>query len=455
MKKLIYITLAVSSLSLTACRKYVEIPPEQTKTLSTAIDYQQLMYDSFNNEKGYYLPIFSGDDAGSNEVTWQTGLQVSAGNAYIWADRNYGQTEEDSDWQTAYKKIFIYNTIVEGIGTSIGSDQEKQTGLSYALVHRAFEYFSLVNIYGNQYTAATAATDPGVPLLLQPKFLGDLKRASVQAVYDQVISDLTTAIPGLSNLPDFPSNPSKASAYALLARVYLHQRDFANAEKFADLSLALKSSLIDLNTYRSGTPAFPTKVNNPEELLIKRTGQFPSAFPLSTDAENMYDKANDLRYTLLTVPGATLPSATFTISRGYNKARLTFDGGYIGPSVPEMILIKAECQARANNISSALTLLNDLRKKRFNNAATYVNLTANTSNEALHQVIDERKREFVARGFRWFDQRRLRQDAGFIGTITRVFKGVSYKLEPNSNRYTYPIGDKYILLNPEIIQNPR
>jgi len=313
----------------------------------------------------------------------------------------------------------------------------------------------LVNLYGKQYTASTAATDPGVPLLLQPKFLGDLTRASVSTVYDQVIADLNASLPGLKNLPDFPSNPSKASAYALLARVYLHKRDFAQAERYADLSLAIQSTILDLNVYKSGTPVFPTKVNNPEELLIKRTSQFPVAFPLSLDAENMYDKTNDIRYTLLTAPGATLPATTFTVSRGYNKSRLTNDGAYIGPSVPEMILIKAECQARAGNITATLTTLNDFRKKRYNNAVAYVNLTASSADQALHLVIDERKREFVARGFRWFDQRRLRQDAGFITTVTRVFKGVTYTLEPNSNRYTFPIADKYILLNPEITQNPR
>lgn len=455
MNKKIYLIIAVCLFSFTACRKYVEIPPEQTKTLTTAAYYTQLMYNTFSTQQGYYLPIFSGDDAGSDESKWQIGLTVSAANAYSWADRNFSAIEEDTDWQIAYKKIFIFNTVVDGIMSSTGTDQEKKTGMSYALVHRAFEYFSLVNIYGKQYNAATATTDPGVPLMLQPKFLTDLTRASVASVYDQVINDLNTAIPGLNDLPDFPSNPSKSSAYALLARVYLHKRDFVQAEKYADLSLALKSTVMDLNLYKAGTVAFPNQTANTEELLIKKTGQFPGAFPISTDAENMYNKTNDLRYTLLTAPGATFTNTTFTVSRGYNKIKLGADGAYIGPSVPETILIKAECQARAGNIAGTLGLLNDFRKKRYNNAFAYVNLTAASANEALHLVIDERKREFVARGFRWFDQRRLRQDEGFISTVTRSFKGVTYTLEPTSNRYTYAIGDKYIVLNPEITQNPR
>jgi hypothetical protein len=454
MKKIIYIIFAVGLLSVSACRKYVEIPPEQTKILSNTADYLQLMYNSFEMEKGYFYPVFSGDDVGSPETTWQNGLQAPLANAHIWGEKNFGANEEDLDWQIAYRNIFIYNTVVDGIMGSNGSDDEKQLGKSYALVHRAFSYFTLVSIYAKQYNAATATTDPGVPLLLEPKFLGDLTRASVQTVYDQVIADLTNAIPALRNLPDFPSNPSKASAYALLSRVYLHKRDFVQAERYADLSLALQSTLLDLNVYKTGAPAFPTKVNNPEELLIKRTIQYP-VVPLSADAENMYDKTNDIRYTLLTAPGASFQGTTFTVSRGYNKSRLTNDGGYVGPSVPEVMLIKAECQARANNVGGALTSLNNLRKKRYNNAVPYVDLVAGTADQALHLVIDERKRELVARGFRWFDQRRLRQDPGFIGTVTRVFRGSTYTLEPNSNRYTYAIADKYVQLNPEITQNPR
>jgi hypothetical protein len=58
-------------------------------------------------------------------------------------------------------------------------------------------------------------------------------------------------------------------------------------------------------------------------------------------------------------------------------------------------------------------------------------------------------------GNRWYDQRRLQKDNGFISTVSRTFKGVTYTLAPGSNEYTFAIADKYILLNPEIEQNPR
>lgn len=455
MKKYIYTLLAMSLLSFSACRKYVEIPPEQTKILSTTEDYKQLMYNSSTTEQSYYYPIFSGDDAGTNETTWQNTLSFSDGNVYTWSDRFFGSNEEDFDWQTPYKKIFLWNTVIEGIMSSEGNEVDKQLGLSYALVNRAYDYFVLVNLYGKPYNPTTAATDPGVPLVLKPKFLTDLKRASVEEVYNQITSDLIAAIPGLKDVPDFNTNPSKAAAYALLARAYLHKRDFVQAERYADLSLAIKNTILDLNAYKAAPTTFPTKLLNTEELLVKKTGRYPSAFPLSADAENMYDKSKDLRYTIFTIPGGNVRFGSFTVARAYNKSIITNDGGYVGPSVPEMVLIKAECQARVGNVANALTLLNDFRIKRYDNATAYIKLTAGTANEALHLVIDERKREFVARGFRWFDQRRLTQDAGFVANLTRVFKGNTFTLAPGSNRYVYAIADKYITLNPEITQNPR
>lgn len=440
----------------TACRKYVEIPPSQSKVLSSTSDYQQLLYNSTVVEQAYYYPVFSGDDAGSNETTWQNSLNAITGNTYTWAEKNYGSTEEDLDWLNCYKRIFIYNTVINGIAGSNGLEQDKQAALSSALVHRAFDYFTLVNIYGKQYDAATAAADLGVPLVLEPKFTTDLTRLSVQKVYDQIKADLLASLAGLPPLPDFNSNPSKAAAYAILARVYLNTREFSEAEKYADLSLALQSTILDLNNYKAVPTTFPAKLNDKEELLIKRTIQYPVAFPLSSNAVNMFDKTNDLRYILFTAPGATLPNTTFTVSRGYNQTRLHADASvYVGPSVPEVTLIKAECEARAGNTATAVAILNTFRKKRFNNAVAYVDLTAATSNAALHLVIDERKREFIARGFWWFDQKRLSKDEGFVTAISRVFKGVTYTLEPGSNRYNYAIADKYIALNPEITQNPR
>ncbi|WP_442588809.1 RagB/SusD family nutrient uptake outer membrane protein [Pedobacter sp. AW31-3R] len=454
MQKIIYKVLLCGIIfCAVSCRKYVEIAPENTRVLELTSDYQQLLYNTTTTDRTYFMPLYAGDDMGTADVRWQNSLSLLPGNIYTWAAKNYTATEEDQEWQYLYQQLYLCNSITEGIMDSKGgTENQKKAVLSSALVHRAFIYYTLVNLYAKQYDPATAATDPGVPLVLGTRFFTDLTRASVQKVYDQIQTDLTQALPNLPNLPDFNSNPSKAAAYAILARVYLNTREFSEAERNANLALGLQSTLLDLKAYLATPRTYPGRIANPEEILLKKAIQTPVSFPLSEDVLSLFS-TTDLRYVLFTVPGTGLWNPTFD-TRAYNNNQVSVDGIFVGPCVPEMMLIKAECEARAGNVETSLSVVNALRIKRFK-TEDYMPLTASTANEALHQVINERRREFVGRGFRWFDQRRLSKDAGFISAVTRSYRGQTYTLEPGSNKYIFPIGDKYILLNPEIVQNPR
>ncbi|MBE9602431.1 RagB/SusD family nutrient uptake outer membrane protein [Pedobacter sp. MC2016-24] len=462
MKKLLYaIFISVILCGATACRKYVEIEPENLRVLKLTADYQNLLYNSTVMDLSYFKPIYSGDDIASDDIKWQNTLAVTTGNMYIWADRVYGFNEEDVDWVNSYKQIFICNQVLLGVMSSEGGSQiQKEAAYASALVHRAYAYYTLVNLYAKQYDPESANTDPGIPLVTQPNFTADLTRASVKAVYDFIAADLMRALPALPDQPDFISNPSKPAVYAMLSRVALNRRDFVEAKRTADLALTFKRGLIDLSSnvaVGSALPTMPLKFQNPEEIFFKRTPSLNPAIPLSPDALAVFTyspaAAKDLRYVNFTVSGSTLFNSPFT-TLAYRRASLAGDGTYTGPSVPEMLLIKAECEARAGNTNAALDLLNELRKKRFK-PADYADLSAANATVALGLVLDERKREFMGRGFRWFDQRRLSKDAGLVKTVTKVFKDVTYTLQPGSNRYTYAIADKYTQLNPEIVQNPR
>lgn len=461
MKKLLYAIFISGILcGATACRKYVEIEPENLRVLKLTADYQNLLYNSTVMDLSYFKPIYSGDDIASDDIKWQNSLALTTGNMYIWEDRVYGFNEEDVDWVNTYKQIFICNQIILGVMSSEGGTQvQKEAAYASALVHRAYAYYTLVNLYAKQYDPQTASTDPGVPLVTQPNFTANLTRASVKAVYDFIADDLNRALPALPDQPDFISNPSKPAAYAMLSRVALNRRDFAEAKRTADLTLGFKRGLINLNDHLAvGTalPTMPAKFQNPEEIFFKRTPSLNPSMPLSPDALAAFTYSaaaeKDLRYVNFTVSGSTLFGSPFT-TLAYRRTSLVTDGTYTGPSVPEMLLIKAECEARAGNTNAALDLLNELRKKRFK-PADYADLSAANATAALSLVVDERKREFMGRGFRWFDQRRLSQD-GLVGSVTRVYKGTTYTLRPGSNRYTYAIADKYTQLNPEIVQNPR
>jgi hypothetical protein len=456
MKQLLYTISALALLATTACRKYVEISPVNVRELKYTKDYQGLLYNSFLlMEKTYLYPLYASDEVWTADGTvWQTNLNINAGYAYCWLPKIWSETQEDQDWASQYTIIYNTNIVVNEVMSSEGgSDADRIKAYSEALVHRAYAYYTLVNNYAKQYDETTAASDPGVPVVLQANFTANLKRVPVAGVYDQIVNDLLTALPNLAPTPDVITNPSRAAVYAILSRVYLNKRDFTKAGLYADSALQLKNTLVDLNAYAAAPTTYPSKVNDPENIFSKTVTSAPTTLPLSNDLMILFDPVNDLRYTLFTKAGADIPASNFT-NRGYYKHRLVNQGIYVGPKVPEMMLIKAECEARAGNTSTALSMLNNLRKKRLATTG-YTDLTATDAQQALQLVITERRKELMGTGARWFDQRRLQKDNGFISTVSRPFKGVTYSLAPGSHEYTFAIADKYILLNPEIEQNPR
>jgi tetratricopeptide (TPR) repeat protein len=292
-----------------------------------------------------------------------------------------------------------------------------------------------------------------VPLLLKAKLFANLKRATVKEVYDQILADTKAAIPLLPATPDNVIKPSKAAAYALLAKAYLYMRSFSNAAAYADSALAIKNTLADYNPYvATSSYTFPTQFNDKEVMLRKVPRLTYGAVQLSSGLLSLLS-TNDIRYKLFVVAGSKL-SPQFTGLGFWPRDRYNSgDKSAVGLTVPDTWLIKAECLARAGNKDAAIKMVNDLRKLRFS-AADYADLSATDAADALRIVIEERRREFFGRGTRWFDQRRLNMDAAFAKPFTRTFDGQTFTLQPGSNGYTFPLALSLIVLNPEIEQNP-
>lgn len=454
--KLSIIIILAAIFAAAGCRKYVEIDQLSVKTLKYTTDYRYILNNNNVLEGTFSYPILSGDDTEINDPTRQNTLTDIQANVYAWASKYTTETQSDIDWDKQYKTIYTCNQVLEGVLASQGgTEAEKQKIYAEALVHRAYAYLILVNIYGKQYDAATAAKDPGVPLLTTPDLYTKLNRASVSEVYELIIKDLQASIGRLPNLPDFNVRPAKVSAYALLAKAFLNMRDFARAGSYADSTLSLQSGLLDLKSYETSPGTIPVRLNNPEVIFSKVANVVYPAISVSSDLLNAMGPT-DLRYKLFTDSRARFGSQFSTAFTGRASCKYLINEFVIfnGPSVPEIMLIKAECLARAGASSEAITIVNALRSKRFT-AANYTPVTASNGNDALRIVIEEKRKEFLGTGMRWFDQKRLNLDLAFAQSKSRTLKGTDYVLQPNSNRYLYPIGDKYILLNPELEQNLR
>jgi len=456
MKNRYSIILFALAITLASCRKYVEIDQLSVRTLKYTSDFRNTMNNNGVLEGTYSYPILSGDDIDISDATRQNFLGDILGNVYTWAPKYTSDSQSDADWDKQYRTIYVCNQVLDGVLTSQdGTEAEKQRIYAEALVHRAYAYLTLVNMYGKQYNSATASTDLGVPLLTTQNLFTKLDRASVADVYKQILGDLRKSISRLPGLAEYNVRPAKVSGYAIFAKTYLNMRDFNNAALYADSALALQSGLLDLKTYENAPGTILVRLLNPEIIFSKIAGVNYAATSLSSDLLTSLG-TTDLRYKLFTDVGNRFRgqfSASFT-GRASTKYLINESVINNGPTVPEMMLIKAECLSRAGKTADAMTLINNLRIKRFT-AANYAPLTAASAADALRIVVEEKRREFFGTGMRWFDQKRLNLDNDFAITKNRSFKGVNYTLQPNSNLYVYPIGDKYILLNPELQQNPR
>jgi len=453
-KKICYIPLLALAIGAASCRKYVEVEQPNQRTFKYTADYQKLLNNVSVMERSASLPMLSADDINlESNTSLQTLLTNELGNIYTWAADYYTSDQGDAGWDQLYNLVYVCNQVTANVmGSAEGTDAEKQGVYAEAQVQRAATYLTLVNLYARVYNRANAATDPGLPLLLSPDLFVSLKRASVQEVYDQIIKDLTAAIP---YLPDQSANrlhPGKAAGYALLARTYLYMQRYAEAAENAAKSLSYQQTLLNLNDYADGSQAFPRRLDNAEVMMSKQASK-PGYIdlPLSSGLVNLFD-TRDLRYVLFTRNGSTFQPA-FTGRGSYRDKMFLGDNVTVGVGVPEMMLTQAEALARADDKNGALALVNNLRQHRFK-PADYTPLTAATAADALRIVLEERRRELFGTGLRWYDQRRLSVEPAWVSTVTRVFKGASYTLRPG-DRYVYPIPPKNIELNPELVQNAR
>lgn len=454
--------------SMGSCEKYVDIKTQGQLTPSTIENYRYLLNNTTMLEAAPAISDMASDDL---EILDGSAQQLSLASsdfngyycrAYQWADDIYpidNQYHKDDNWNRLYNAIAYANTVIAEVPHVTDGTKAQIDELSAeAKIHRASAYLMLANTYAKPYHQEHASTDLGLPMVLRPTTEQSLKRGTLQELYDAILDDIQSALPALPEKQQYTTLPSKASAYALLARTYLYMNRYAEAAAAADQALSLHSQLIDLTQISSSTMTkYPLRVINPEILLSKVpingvTAYAPTSFRLSNDLSALFD-TNDQRYNLFTVPGKTVSSWQVYDGRYYYLDYYKNEGRNVGPSVPEMLLIKAEVEARNNQPAAAMTWVNRLRSKRIL-AGGNVNLVASNADDALVKVVEERRREFMFRMLRWWDMRRLKDDARFQKTYTRTFAGKTSTLAPNSDRYVFRIAQYEINLSPEIQQNP-
>jgi hypothetical protein len=430
MKKIIVLLCFLTfTIAFPSCKKYLDAKSDKSLQIPSSVPDLQALLDNATLLNGYNGVSFGEASADNYFMTDDEYNQMDEGNrnSYIWNNNNYNNFP--NDWAFLYNVINIANIVLDNIN-SIKANSQNQSAWDNAkgsaLFFRGYSFLQGAFIFCKAYDESTSEQDYGMALKLTSDFNAPTIRANLEETYAQIITDLKNAMVLLPDLPVHVLRPSKSSCYALLARTYLSMRSYDSCLKYADLSLKIKSDLINYNSVASGN-TYPFSRFNEEDLFdnIASRPNYYTFFYGQIDT-TLYDSyaENDLRKVLFFKQNSV--GYYFTGSyAGYYM--------YIGLATDEVYLMRAESYARLGNKDAALSDLNTLLETRWLNG-TYVPFEASTSEDALGIILKERRKELVFSNLRWMDIKRLNKEGANI-SLTRIINGNTYTLPPNDNRF--------------------
>lgn len=436
------------ALIFTSCNQdFLDIKPSQNLRIPNSdADYLAILDNITNMNQGssHILGIIGSDeiylDAQAFDAIPSTGDNTYQKNAYVWADQVYvGDESQLIDWSMGYFRILWSNIVLDGLKKNqLRSEKSEQHDLitGMALFHRALNYYNLAQLYCPVYNSNTKDSNFGLPLRLEADVTLHQPRSSLSDTYAQLMGDLEEAALLLPEDPGSIFRPSKAAAFALLAKVYLQMGLYEEALANVNSALALKSDLMNFEI--NGLDAefsFPLYGKNNPEIIFYSTLYNPlllSAAYVNVDTMVMdLYAAGDFRKERYV---KTNDDNSYSFIGSYSGD----DKFFTGIATDELFLVRAEASARSGDLHSALADLNTLRQNRIAESH-FVKLESSDPIEVMQWIITERRRELLLRGTRWEDLRRWNQDPSFAVDLVRIIREEEYRLISNSRKYCWPL----------------
>ncbi|WEK33638.1 MAG: RagB/SusD family nutrient uptake outer membrane protein [Candidatus Pseudobacter hemicellulosilyticus] len=438
-------------LLLSACDKeeeWLDVKRQSTDVTPASMkDMEALLNNTYVFNAGYAVLGLCGSD---NIILTDDNLAAASEQdrrLYLWDPNPYITDKGVLDYLNQYNRVRYANLVLEGLD-KLGTASDPAQGSRFqaeALFFRAMTYYNLSQTYCVPY-APDKLSAPGLVLRTgsDPNIVN--QRSSIQDTYDNILQDFRQAAAVLPRNGKYSSSPSRPAAHAFLAKVFLSMELYDSAWYHADKALAEYSTLLDYNdpvlvnpssSFRFPAFSSDASLNNPEIIFFASSGSTAITWPfygIQYAHPALYASygTDDLRRTL--------------IYQDLGAGRVQFWGAYAGTyynfsgiASNELFLIRAETAARAGRTTDAMSDLNTLLRKRYR-TGTYTDRAAASAEDALQQVLTERRKELPFTGqLAWEDLRRLNKDPRFARTLTRVQNGITYELPPGDKRYTFLI----------------
>ena len=476
MKK-IYTLIAVATFFV-SCDKYLDITPKGRVIPESTEDFRLLLNRGYQEFPNYKSPLFLRTD---NIMLKEAEKDDSQSlNIYSWGEvpTTFNDSPYALPYQMFYQTIFYTNEVINTGKEKMPASEQKNQILAEAYALRAYAYFGLVNIYAEHYNKNTASSDKAIPLVLNIDLEQSFPRATVQQIYDLILSDMAQAENLMNVDRQKPENNfafSKVALYAFYSRLYLYMGEWEKSLNYTDKALALQSGLQDLSSlgydiyspqtifyYQRRSDEMIMALDKPvltgDENVAYVTDDFLDLFDPTQDRkvtnhQSPMSKITDLRMIVSVVPdyyadySKECPDDSFTCKQAYYKYSINKQGiARCSFRTAELYLTKAELLTRLQRENEAKAVFLELLKKRHKQTAetaleTEIN---NLSGDALLQrILIDRNIELFAEGHRWFDLRRSNKKQ-----IIHKYKDRVYTLNANDSRYVIPIPESIIKENP-------
>ncbi|KQC29818.1 RagB/SusD family nutrient uptake outer membrane protein [Flagellimonas eckloniae] len=278
-------------------------------------------------------------------------------------------------------------TIKNVSGNTLVSEAESKRILGEAYFMRAFGHFEVLRLFGQFYDVSSAY---GIVLKKELSTVANsqIARSSVQESYDFIVSDLDESI---ARNVIFSQNyyASSTTAKAYKANVLLYMGGEANyTEAIGLVDEVIASGEVTLE------PNFEDIFSNGEansEVIFTRVAAEGQSSKFSFYYQTAIKASDWIKDYLLDDPRA--PYSYDDSNNRVKKIYTSEIGG--GPRnfmrLAEVYLIKAECQARLNQLTEAEATLNIIRNRAYSGAAPALIYT--TQQELLDLVFDEYVKE--------------------------------------------------------------
>ncbi|WPR76031.1 RagB/SusD family nutrient uptake outer membrane protein [Algoriphagus sp. NG3] len=214
--------LILSFCGIFSCNGFLDEKPDKSILVpQTASEFEALIdnFDRINSTP--VLPFIYADDYWTTPSNWNN-FAPWVQNAYKWSNDPYLPNESTLDFSILYRKIFTCNVVLDKVYENPPWKQEEIDRMkAKALFWKAHGYYELAVLFLPIPDKRGDSEEFKIPFRNTGTFGPLTEWRSASELFPVILADLEEALKFLPGQTQYPTQPSRFAAHALLARINL------------------------------------------------------------------------------------------------------------------------------------------------------------------------------------------------------------------------------------------